>query len=218
MNIHHSPITSALAKFVLCALLCLSSARANAIEPFTSDSLKCCDLLFVSPTSGNAITDVTQGFDQLPIDHVAIYYMIDDEKKVIEATPDGGVQMLTLKDFLEQNTACQVFVGRVLAEFSETQTLKNALQYVGRPYDHLFLSTNDAIYCSELVQFSFVDHQGKRIFKPIPMSFHDKNGHITDYWLNFYKNQGMEVPEGQPGTNPGELSRRETIAILFRLQ
>ena len=109
-----------------------------------ADSLQCCDLIFVTSPSANAITDVTNGFSNLPIDHVAIY-------------------------------------------------------------------------CSELVQFSFVDKQGKRVFSPIPMSFHDSQGQITEFWIRFYKEHGMEVPEGFPGTNPGELSRRNNVMVLFQL-
>ena len=50
------------------------------------------------------------------------------------------------------------------------------------------------------------------------MSFHDDTGNITDYWKEFYKKQGLEVPEGQPGTNPSELSQRENVKITGRLR
>ena len=50
------------------------------------------------------------------------------------------------------------------------------------------------------------------------MSFHDSTGQVTDYWLEFYRQRGMEVPEGAPGTNPGELSRRPQITIIGRYQ
>ena len=51
------------------------------------------------------------------------------------------------------------------------------------------------------------------MFDPIPMSFHDETGNITDYWRDFYARQGMDVPEGRDGTNPGEMSRRKIIKI-----
>ena len=40
----------------------------------------------------------------------------------------------------------------------------------------------------------------------------------TDYWIRFYAERGMTVPEGAPGSNPGELSRRPQISIVaYRL-
>jgi hypothetical protein len=126
--------------------------------------------------------------------------------------------MVSLEMFLERNKDDAIYVGRLTKPFNKRLTLRNALQYVGRPYDDVFLYDNRAIYCSELVQFSYVDDNGKRIFDAIPMSFHDSEGHITAYWLDFYKKRGMEVPEGQPGTNPGEMSRRTDVRIVCRLQ
>ena len=38
------------------------------------DSMRTADLLFVVNHKGNAITSVTEGYDQLPIDHVAIFF------------------------------------------------------------------------------------------------------------------------------------------------
>ena len=48
-------------------------------------------------------------------------------------------------------------------------------------------------------------------------SFHDRTGRITDYWTQFYAQRGMTVPEGQPGTNPAELSKRKAVRIVGRL-
>ena len=88
---------------------------------------------------------------------------------------------------------------------------------VGKPYDVLYLPGDSAIYCSELVQLNYVDSQGTLIFDPVPMSFHDATGQVTDYWREFYAARGLEVPEGEPGSNPGELSRRPQVSILGRL-
>jgi hypothetical protein len=85
---------------------------------------------------------------------------------------------------------------------------------VGKPYDDLYLQGDSAVYCSELVQMCFIDPSGKLVFDPVPMSFHDATGQVTDYWRDFYQARGMKVPEGEPGSNPGELSRREQVTIL----
>ncbi len=165
------------------------------------------DLLFHVVSQGNAITDVTPGM----IDHVAIVMSPDS---VIEAV-GKGVKMTPIDSLRQQDG--YYLMARVKGADSK-QSLRNALQYLGRPYDRLYLPDNDAIYCSELVQLSFVDKHGKRLFSPIPMSFHDATGRITDYWRQFYAKHQLEVPEGEPGTNPGELSQRREIRIKGRLR
>ena len=88
---------------------------------------------------------------------------------------------------------------------------------VGKPYDDLYLPGDSAIYCSELVLLNYRSVSNRPIFDPIPMSFHDETGQVTDYWREFYAARGLEVPEGEPGSNPGELSRRPQVSILGRL-
>ena len=165
------------------------------------------DLLFHITSKDNAITDVTPGM----VDHVAIVVSKDS---VIEAVGSGvkttPIDSLRLQDGF-------YIIGKVKG-IDRKASIAHARQYLGRPYDHLFLKDNEELYCSELVQFAFVDAQGKRVFNPVPMSFHDASGNITDYWKDFYDKKGMEVPEGQPGTNPGELSQRENVKITGRLR
>ena len=117
--------------------------------------------------------------------------------------------------------------------------MTNARKFLGRPYDDIFLPSDSAIYCSELVQKSFVfkdglkerDHNVKEVdskatgsgtkhfvFGTIPMSFHDSTGNVTEFWAKFYSARGLAVPEGEPGTNPGQLSRDPNVKILGRLQ
>lgn len=160
------------------------------------------DLLFHVAEKPNAITDVTPGM----IDHVAIVITKDS---VIEAV-GRGVVTTPLDSLLAQPG--QYIVGKV-CKADRKQSVHNARQYLGRAYDYLYLPDNADIYCSELVQFSYVNRHGQTIFQPIPMSFHDETGNITDYWKRFYAQHGMEVPEGKPGTNPGELSQRKEVTL-----
>ena len=181
-------------------ILCLSTISCHTHRLTTAD------LLFHVTPQANAITDVTPGM----IDHVAI---VLNSNSVIEAVGRGVV--ITPIDSLRQQSGYYL-IGRV-RNVHRTWSVERARTYCGRPYDHFFLPDNEAIYCSELVQLSFVDKQGRCLFAPIPMSFHDDTGQITDYWRRFYAEHGMEVPEGRPGTNPGELSRRQQIRIIGRL-
>lgn len=178
------------------------------------------DLLFFAHTKGNAITDVTQGFDRYAISHVAILHQTRQGFFLLEATHRGVV--LTPMDSLakscrESRGDLHIFVGRLNDTTNVSRSVARALNYLGRPYDFYFESGDSALYCSELVQISYEDIQGKLIFSPIPMSFHDAQGHITPYWKAYYGKIGKEVPEGAPGSNPGELSRRKELRIRYRL-
>ena len=169
--------------------------------------LKPADLLFHVTETANQITDVTPDM----IDHVAI---VISEDSVIEAKHRGVVT--TPMDSLRQQEGYYI-IGRV-RKADRRRSLANARQYLGRRYDFVFLPDNDDIYCSELVQLSLVDKRGQPLFTTIPMSFHDATGRITDYWTQFYARRGMAVPEGQPGTNPAELSKRKAVKIIGRLR
>jgi len=165
-------------------------------------SLQPADLLFHVSDTTNEVTDVTSGM----IDHVAIVLTADT---VIEAVSRGVV--LTPIDSQRCQTGYYI-IGRV-AGVDIDATLQRARSFLGKPYDELFLPANDSIYCSELVQLAYVDAQGRPVFEPVPMSFHDSTGHVTDYWQAFYAARGMSVPEGWPGTNPAELSRRSIVRL-----
>ena len=176
------------------------------------------DLLFCCTNTANAITAVTSGVEDLPIDHVAVFHRIGGENGipyVIEAVKPA-VQLTPLDTFMCQNP--HVIIGRVRTDFYIHQSIRRCLAMVGKPYDDLYLPGDSAIYCSELVQLNYRSVSDCPIFEPIPMSFHDSTGRVTDYWLEFYRQRGMNVPEGAPGTNPGELSCRPQITIIGRYQ
>ncbi len=172
------------------------------------------DLLFSCSDVPNAITAVTSGVECLPIDHVAVAHRIGGDMGplfVIEAVKPA-VCLTPIDTFLCNNP--HVIVGRVNAGFDVHTSVRKCLGMVGKPYDDLYLPGDSALYCSELVQLNYVNNDGELIFEAIPMSFHDSTGQITDYWRDFYGSRGMSVPEGEPGTNPGEMSRRSQVKVI----
>lgn len=175
------------------------------------------DLLFCCSDSANAITRVTNGVEDLPIDHVGIVHRIGGDAGplfVIEAVKPK-VCLTPIDTFLVNNAG--VLVGRVNVEMDVRKSIRRCLTMVGKPYDDLYLPGDSAVYCSELVQMNYVAADGNLIFPPIPMSFHDASGQVTDYWLDFYSRRGMAVPEGFPGSNPGELSRCPQVTIMGKI-
>ena len=180
------------------------------------------DLLFCVSPAANAITDVTAGIDSLLIDHVGVFAHIDGRASVIEALPGRGVCITPVDTFVARRisgdgTMAPVLVGRVTGSVDIGASLNEVLRFVGCGYDSLYLPGNREIYCSELVQLSYVDSLGRQVFGTVPMTFRDVSGHIPEMWTRFYARHGMEVPEGWPGSNPGEMSRRKNVRIVRRL-
>ena len=203
---------------VLSAVCCLFALHCQAFGQCTLTDLRSGDLLFFAPAKDNAITKVTQGIGDVAIDHVAIVHLADSGITTIEAVHRGVVIMPVDSTRLrarQRNEA--VMVGRVDGGLDISASIANALQHLGKPYDFYFEPSDSAIYCSELVQKAFVDIAGEPVFGTIPMSFHTPDGKILPYWTEYYRRVGKTVPEGAPGTNPGQLSRSQRLIIIGRL-
>jgi hypothetical protein len=178
------------------------------------------DLLFFYSSVNNPITDVTNGIGNLNIEHVAIFHRDGKKAFALEAT-HKGVVLTPINSIINQNKAdsieTHIIAGRLTDTTSVATSVAQAMKYIGRPYDFYFDPGDSAIYCSELVQISYKRKNGSLIFNPIPMCFHDKTGCVTEYWKKYYSRVGRNVPEGEPGSNPGDISRNKNIKIRYYL-
>ena len=166
------------------------------------------DLLFAySSTSGKAISDATvHDSTALPIYHVAIATWVDGKPYALEAI-DEGVVLTPYDKFCERTMSKGgMLLGRLKDRSGVDQSVSNAMEHLGKPYDDLYMIDTQEIYCSELVQLSYVNGKGQRLFPLINMSFHDAQGRILDYWREHYAKHGMAVPEGALGTNPAQIA------------
>ncbi len=174
------------------------------------------DLLFAySSTAGRAISDATvHDSTALPIYHVAIATWIGDKLYALEAIDEGVV--LTPYDKFQERTTSKggMLIGRLHDRSGVDQSVSNAMEHLGKPYDDLYMIDTQEIYCSELVQLSYVNGKGQRLFPLINMSFHDAQGRILDYWREHYAKRGMAVPEGALGTNPAQIANDPAIEII----
>lgn len=193
---------------LLLSAVCVSAQR---LEGIGLGSLCEGDLLFCAQEKGNNITDVTQGVGGMKIDHVAIFHRQGGRTFALEAI-HSGVGLTPIDSFMARREA--VLAARLRDTLGVARSVERALGFIGRPYDFNFMPDDSAFYCSELVQKCYRDSRGELVFKPIPMSFHDQSGRITPYWHDYYARQGLQVPEGEPGSNPGDLSRSAAICIL----
>lgn len=178
------------------------------------------DLLFCltaaqGDTLAEAISEVTGD-----VYHVAIVGRGPrGEVTVIEATTSRGVSERPLKEFLadshhDKDGRPLVRAGRLKDRRNAGEWVANARKLIGRPYDFQYLEGDSAVYCSELIHYAYKGADGEAIFPQQPMSFHDQDGQITDFWKQWYSQWGMEVPEGAPGTNPAGISLSDKIEIV----
>ena len=200
-------------KSILCVFLFLAATLFGSAQNKVMQ-LQEGDLLFCVSAQGNAITQVTQGVEGQRIDHVGMVHLSGDSVFVLEAV-HKGVVLTPIDSFLVRRDSL-VFASRLVDTTGVSRSVERALQYLGRPYDFLFMPSDDAFYCSELVQKNYLDAQGQLVFQPIPMSFHDETGMVTQFWKDYYARRGMQVPEGEPGSNPGDLSRSPKLRFLLR--
>jgi hypothetical protein len=131
---------------------------------------------------------------------------------IIDATIKYGVDRHPLDTFLTQFTlkdgSLPVFeVMRLKDDSQAAKDVARAKQYVGMPYDVAFLPDNDALYCTELVQLSYLSESGEQVFASAPMNFKNAEGEFPLYWTQLFELIHQPIPQGIPGTNPQAMSR-----------
>ncbi|MDD2634183.1 MAG: YiiX/YebB-like N1pC/P60 family cysteine hydrolase [Bacteroidales bacterium] len=210
--------SSTLILFLLFALQ-ITSCKQGTYIPQSGD------LLFqVNATSDftDAIINTTGDDNAISFSHVGIVCLENNETFIIEATPNLGVQKVSLQDFLDasahdENRNPLVIAYRLKPEIETQNPIDIATTYLGMPYDSVFLPDNNAIYCSELIYKSYLSPNGKEVFTAIPMSFSDTSGQIDPYWVQYFEKLKLTVPEGVMGTNPNDLSKDEILEYVGKL-
>ena len=188
------------------------------------------DLIFQANTGSDfvsAIEAVTKAGDTLmSFSHVGIICKTREGISVLEATPEKGVCVTAMEDFLRSSAHDQeghplVRVMRYTGEDHDEvcgRAIERAMSHLGKGYDFAFDPGMEAVYCSELVFGSYVDSEGNPIFRSNPMTFKDSSGETSPLWVDYYAKLGKEIPEGEMGTNPNDMSREvllETVPVVF---
>ncbi|MFT4061526.1 MAG: YiiX/YebB-like N1pC/P60 family cysteine hydrolase [Edaphocola sp.] len=199
-----------------CFFWALISSAAAQIKPA---SLRSGDLIFQDLDCGpmcDAIEAVTEGVNGQKFSHIGLVYGNGDTAKIIEAIGEA-VRFTPMATFL-QRTDNPMPVARLRKRFCRLipMALKYATSQIGVPYDDAFLYDNGKYYCSELIYDAFkAANKGKPFFKLFPMTFKQPGGAtFFPVWVAYYRKLGMAIPEGNPGCNPGGLSRSRKIKIL----
>lgn len=182
------------------------------------------DLLFQDADCGSfcvAIEKVTMGYKGARLSHVGMVVVEEDEYFVIEAI-SKGVVLTPIDSFLnrslDENGNPKVLVGRLNSGF--THLIPGAVSHMKTKLDHsydaVFDIGNDTYYCSELIYEGFkVANKENDVFNLYPMTFKDPDtNEMFDIWVQYFKDLGIEIPEGELGLNPGGISRSPNISII----
>jgi len=182
------------------------------------------DLLFQDSDCGSlceAIERVTLGYHGADFSHVGIVYEKEGHWFVIEAISRGVVET-PLQEFLgrsyDVNGNPKVIAGRLKSPFQSliAGALDKAFELKGQPYDDIYQMGDDRYYCSELIYEIFKSaNEGNPLFKVFPMTFKDPDtGETFPVWETYFRKLDHPIPEGEPGLNPGGLSRSDAIRIV----
>ncbi len=204
-------------------LLLAFSCRQN------QDRLQNGDLIFVGLPAGfsaeigsmdEAISSATGEQSALNLIHVAIAEVKADSVWIIDATTVHGVDRhpldTFLRDFTRRDGRYPTFLVKRVKGVDVDAAVERAKTFCGRAYDFCFLPDNEDFYCTELVQRSYLDTEGKPVFESEPMNFKSPDGTMPSYWERLFGQLGTEVPQGLPGTNPQKMSQAACLVDVMR--
>jgi hypothetical protein len=193
------------------------------IGRFQADLLKPGELLFQDLDCGplcDAIESVTDGYRGSAFSHVAQIIRVEDHQAELVEAIGGEVKRSLLADFLsrslDENGDPKVIVGRLIDRDVAGRSVDLVQGYLGKKYDDLFSLENDRYYCSELVYFSCLN-EDQPVFSLNPMTFKQaQSGEFDPVWVDYFREMGAAIPEGEPGLNPGSISRSPAVEMIYR--
>ncbi|MFH1715715.1 MAG: YiiX/YebB-like N1pC/P60 family cysteine hydrolase [Planctomycetota bacterium] len=188
-------------------------------------ALEAGDLLFQDSDCGplcDAIEQVTTGCQGARFSHIGIVTKDDTGTLAVIEAVSSGVEITPLQAFLGRSFDGQhrpkVVVGRLKEPYRRLipSALEEALALKGKPYDKVFAIGNESYYCSELIYEIFLRaNNNDPVFELQPMTFKSPGtGSTFPEWQEYFSGLGVPVPEGQPGINPGGISRSRAVAII----
>jgi hypothetical protein len=211
--------------YITLMLLIIVSISSCTVDKTITFQPKPGDLLFqdgVKNSFTNAIEKVTTGYNGANFSHIGIVAK-DNAGKLVVIEAKDKVQITPISKFLsrslDKNESPKVIVGRLLPKYQYLipQALAFAYKQVNKPYNNIFdLNNTNAYYCSQLVYESFKEaNGGKPLFKLYPMTFISPDTSKTSIvWKKYFKKLNSPVPEGEPGCNPGQISKSKKIKII----
>ena len=191
---------------------------------YENDRLREGDLLFQDLRCGelcDAITAVTKGINGKSFSHCAMIVKDGDSLKVVEAI-GKDVHFTSLRTFFARSGDTgrieHITAERLKPRFQEL--IPEAVEYVKRqlgvPYDDEFRIHNGKLYCSELLYEAFRSaNHNTDVFNLEPMTFKRPDSQtFFPAWIEYYQELNKPIPEGEPGLNPGSISRSPKLYVI----
>ena len=214
------------------ALLVFSCNKATEKQPeqmagFIHEGflLESGDILFQDIDCGpfcESIETVTFGVEGAKFSHVGILVSNGEGEYVILEAVSAGVKETAIDSFFmrshDAENRSKVVVGRMKSEHAQLipEAITFAYSKLGAAYDEVFDISNDKYYCSELIYESFKHaNDGVPIFELQPMTYKDpKTDELFPIWADYFDELNVPVPEGEPGLNPGGMSKSPYLEIV----
>ena len=205
-------------RFSILLILLYFSINSTA-QKIQYTSLKAGDIIFQNLDCGptcDAIEAVTTSYKKMSFSHIGLIVKQNDSLKVIEAI-GSKVQYTDLYKFMSRTkNAHAIARPKANKKFDLQKALAFANAQIGVPYDDEFIYNNNKYYCSELIYDAFMNgNNNKPFFVLEPMTFKPLGSDTYfQVWTDYYAKLKMPVPEGEPGINPGGISRSKRIRYL----
>lgn len=192
---------------------------------YSKFELKPGDILFQDSDCGpfcESIEKVTFGIQGSKFSHVGIVVPAKNNELIVIEAVTAGVVETSLDDFFmrsfDENNNSKVVVGRMKKEHEQLipEAIEFAKTKLGLAYDEVFDISNNKYYCSELIYDAFkFANNNEPIFQLQPMTYKDPDTNATfPIWKDYFENLKVPIPEGEPGLNPGGMSKSDFIGIV----
>lgn len=201
--------------FITGLLFLASFANAQNV---TLNDLENGDLVFVGAEKANlsgAINRVTQKKDSIAFDHIGIIEKSVDSIFVLHASSKKGSIKESIQAFYQSEKVAdnKIVVYRLKNNFQKAipDAILFAEKMLGKPYNWTYILNDSSYYCSDFIERCF---RKNHIFSLEPMTFINPKTNKTDeFWMEFYKKQNLEVPEGKLGCNPNGLAASDKLFL-----
>jgi hypothetical protein len=171
------------------------------------------DVVFIVDDNEENISSLSVGYGGLSYYHCGIYL---GDGKLIEAVKYHGV----IEDDVSKYSIKKILVARIKLTVEDIQkVIDTAKNFLGYDYNDLFLPNQlNKLYCSELVHQAFFSIENQDFFTLHTLNYFSvAENTISDFWIQLYAKHSYEVPQGENGSHPNNLSLDNKFDQLFIL-
>ncbi|ASG67839.1 hypothetical protein fh0823_08280 [Francisella halioticida] len=176
-------------------------------------NLKKGDVIFISDSSEKNISELSMGYDQHSYYHCVLYM---GYRELVEAIDINGVIRTDISKYSNK----KVLVARVNEDQNFLdKIISQAEEFIGFGYNKLFLpNIEKKLYCSELIHEVFNLVSKQKYFTQHKLNYISESDFtVSQYWIEFYSQHGLKVPQGLSGSHPNNLSLDEKFYERFFL-